>query len=77
MDSVIEVTATGSVVVIGYGQRDNASALPFRVPLQCTILNVYSCKAKAHRQSSPSIFCADNHCNGSWSVITVNWRPNR
>ena len=29
MDSVVEVTTTGSGVVIGYGRHDNASALPF------------------------------------------------
>ena len=77
MGSIVEVTATGSGVMTRCGRRDNASALPFSVPLRYTILNVYSCQAKAHRQSSPSIFCADYHCNGAWSVITVNGHPNK
>ena len=74
---MVEVTATGSEVATGCGRHDEASALPFRFPLQCTIVNVYSCNAKAHRQKSPSIFCADNHCNGAWLVISVNGRPNK
>ena len=77
MGSVVVVTAIGSEIVTGCGRRDSASALPFRVPLQCIILNAYYCKAKAHQQRSPSIFCADNHYNGAWLVITVNKHPNK
>ena len=70
-----DVTATESGVDTGF--RDSESALVFCVPLRYTMSKVYSCIAKAQRCRRPSIFCAESHCSGAWSVISVKHHPNK
>ena len=65
------------VMAHGLYLRDNASAFTFCFPFQKSISKSYSCSTSARRQSIPSMFCADSHWRGAWSVRILKCLPSR